>query len=141
MRVITAPEDTSINDDDKFVVYLAGAIDMGAAEDWQAEVIERLKDTDVTLLNPRRTFKPETLSEQILWELGAMDRADVVLMWFPSQSQAPIALLETGLYMQSGKLLIGAGKDYYRRANLEWTCKWYNVILCTVVHTDKRNKF
>ena len=34
-------------------VFLAGSIDMGAAEDWQAEVTRRLADLDVAVLKDR----------------------------------------------------------------------------------------
>lgn len=36
------------------VVFLAGAIDQGKAEDWQTKVIKELNDVPCTILNPRR---------------------------------------------------------------------------------------
>ena len=35
-------------------VFLAGSIEMGAAEDWQARLTHALQDLDVLILNPRR---------------------------------------------------------------------------------------
>lgn len=126
--VVVAPDNTKVYG---VKVFLAGAIDMGAAVDWQQQVIEALDEyPGFTLLNPRRAeFAPDTLDEQIAWELDALNNAHIVLMWFPAQAKAPIALLETGLYMQSEKLLIGAEPGFYRRRNLEMTCDYYGVTL------------
>lgn len=124
--VITAPDNTDVPG---FKVYLAGAIDMGHAIDWQSTAIAGLADvSDLVVLNPRRAkFDDDTRDEQIRWELDALERADVILVWFPSDARAPIALLETGLYMSSGKLILGAGPRYWRRRNLELTADKYNV--------------
>ena len=127
-NIITAPADVAVSG---FKVYLGGAIDMGQAEDWQTTLAHLLQDEkDLVLINPRRPdFSPEHFDEQVLWELDAMEKADCVLMWFPAASKAPIALLESGLYMRSGKLLIGAEPDYYRRRNLELTTQHHGVRL------------
>lgn len=134
MRTIIAPEPTQgyahdvMSSDFAPCIFLAGAIDMGAAVDWQAYVIEQLRDKHCTLFNPRRAtpFTPEMLDEQILWELDALEAADVVFMWFPRDSKAPVAMFESGLYLQSGKLLLGAEDGFYRRRNLELTAQYFN---------------
>ena len=125
-KVVVAPNDISTDD---YSVFLAGAIDMGEAVDWQAQVIAKLAGLDgLTLVNPRREqFTPDTLDEQIRWELEALERVDAILMWFPMNAKAPISFFEAGLYMQSRKLLIGAEPGFYRRRNLELTCARYGV--------------
>lgn len=112
-------------------IFLAGAIDMGAAVDWQAQVIDALQGIRCLLFNPRRAvpFTPDMLDEQILWELNALDSADTVLMWFPANSKAPVAMFETGLFFHSKKLVLGAEEGFYRRRNLELTAKHYGVPL------------
>ena len=35
-------------------VFLAGSIEQGKAIDWQKYVTQKLQDTDITVLNPRR---------------------------------------------------------------------------------------
>jgi hypothetical protein len=124
--VVTAPETTRA---EGFKVYLAGAIDMGAAVDWQAQVIEALNDLpSLILFNPRRAhFTPDMETEQIEWELNAMDAADLIFLWFPKDARAPVSLFEAGLFMDSGKLLIGAEHGFYRRRNLELTCPRHGV--------------
>ncbi len=132
--VITAPEREP--DTDVLKVFLAGAIDMGAAVDWQAQIIAMLGNIpQLILLNPRReAFTPDTLDEQIEWELEALNRSDLVLMWFPANAKAPVAMFETGLFMQSGKLVVGAEPGFYRRRNLEMTCDYYDVKLWASLH-------
>lgn len=114
-----------------FKVFLAGAIDMGNAVNWQLDVISRLSQfSSLVLVNPRRSnFTKDTLDEQIYWELDALEQVDAVFMWFPKDAKAPISFLETGLYLASGKLMIGAEDGFYRRRNLEITCRRYQVPL------------
>lgn len=51
MKVFKAPEKYPT---DGVKVFLAGSIEQGKAEDWQTELTNRLKDANVTILNPRR---------------------------------------------------------------------------------------
>jgi hypothetical protein len=122
--VITAPESFITPG---YRVFLAGAIDMGMAEDWQQRVIDTLSGVhDLVLINPRRAeFTPDTLDEQIRWELEALEVSDLIMMYLPSSAKAPISFFEAGLYWKSGKLIIGAGAEFYRRRNLELTAERY----------------
>lgn len=128
-NVITAPDPVTYGVTDA-TIFLAGAIDMGAAVDWQAYVIEKLADDNVTIVNPRRAkFDDSTLDEQIAWELDALEKVDYIFMWFPKDAKAPISFFETGLYLRSGKIIIGAESGFYRRRNLELTTNRYHVTL------------
>jgi Nucleoside 2-deoxyribosyltransferase like len=124
VAVVIPPE---YNHHSGYRVFLAGAIDMGAAVDWQAQMIERLKDVDdLVIFNPRRpNFSPETLDEQIEWELDHLEKCDTIFMWLPKDAKAPISFFEAGLYWFDGKLLIGADPGFYRRRNLEMTANRY----------------
>ena len=127
--VVTAPQAYTGDNQTTWKVFLAGAIDMGAAVDWQSEVIEHLSGyQNIAIFNPRRkAFTPDTLDEQIWWELDALKKCNTVFMWLPKDSRAPISLFEAGLYWTSGKLCIGADPEFYRRRNLEITGKFYGV--------------
>ncbi|GGM24882.1 nucleoside 2-deoxyribosyltransferase domain-containing protein [Dactylosporangium sucinum] len=126
--VITAPQDWRIPG---YRVFLAGAIDSGSAVDWQAEVVAALAGRPgLVLLNPRRAdYATAQLDEQIAWELDALEAADRILMWFPAGSVAPVSMLETGLYLRSGKLLLGADPGFARRRNLELTAARFGVVV------------
>lgn len=127
--VVTAPE--PFTPTNKFSFFLAGAIDMGAAVDWQAEVIKHFERTDCIIVNPRRKreFRPDDMDEQITWELQALEQVSAIFMWFPKDAKAPISFFESGMYLRSPKLLIGAEEGFYRRRNLELTTHRYGVNL------------
>lgn len=113
-------------------VFLAGAIDMGKAVNWQAWIIESLTDVkDMTIYNPRRLeeFTPDMMDEQINWELDLLNAVDCIFMWFPKDALAPIALFESGLFWNSKKMIVGAEQGFYRRRNLELTANYYHVNL------------
>lgn len=135
--IVTAPENYQTLSATDWRVFLAGAIDMGTAVDWQAWVIDELFAVEhLTVLNPRRAnFTLDTLDEQIEWELAALEAVDTIFMWFPDNSKAPISFFEAGLYWRSGKLLIGADSGFYRRRNLELTGKRYGVYLYPSLRT------
>lgn len=127
--IITAPEIYTPMVDPQYKIFLAGAIDMGAAVDWQSYVIEKLQDIPrIVVFNPRRpVFSADTLDEQIQWELEALEMVNLVFMWLPINSKAPISFFEAGLYWKSGKLMIGAEQGFYRRRNLEITADRYAI--------------
>ncbi|WP_312709464.1 nucleoside 2-deoxyribosyltransferase domain-containing protein [Stenotrophomonas sp.] len=122
--------------DGRVTVFLAGSIEMGKAGDWQAQVQQALADDGALMLNPRRedwnpAWKPsasdENFRQQVQWELAALEKADIVLMYFTPGTQSPITLLEFGLYARSGKLLVAAPEGFWRKGNLDITGDRYGV--------------
>ena len=116
-------------------VFLAGTIDMGAAEDWQAIAAELLqaRGGNWLIYNPRQEeWHPEREGEmdyQVNWELDHLERADYILMNFLPGSQSPITLLELGLFAGTGKLRVICPESFYRYDNVRITCQRYSVPL------------
>lgn len=119
-------------------VFLAGSIDQDRAEPWQAAFVAAMHDMRVLLLNPRRATWDASLEqsaecaafrEQVLWELDAQDRADVVVLFLAPQSLAPISLLELGYSVRSGKLIVCCDKRFWRCGNVEVMCQRHNIPL------------
>jgi hypothetical protein len=113
-RVLKPPAPITLAEDE-YSVFLAGSIEMGRAEDWQAMVTQALADLPVTVLNPRRDEWDDSWEQsignplfrgQVEWELEGLERASVVVMYFAPVTQAPITLLELGLLARSGKLVV-----------------------------------
>src|SRR5262249_42741648 len=84
-------------------LFLAGSIEMGQAEDWQAQLERSLVDVDLVLLNPRRdewdaswvqSIDNPQFREQVEWELAGLEQASLVAMYFAPSTKAPITLLE-----------------------------------------------
>lgn len=137
MDVLKPPAPLQIPDDAR-VVFLAGSIEMGAAEDWQQTLTALLGDRNWTVLNPRReewdaswrqSIDEPRFREQVEWELDGLDRADVIAMWFAEPTKSPITLLELGLHAPSGKLIVGAPPGFWRRGNIEVVAARYGIPL------------
>jgi hypothetical protein len=109
----------------KFSVFLAGSIEMGKCYDWQSYVCEKLNDLPIDIYNPRRIAPPEDVPEQIRWELGGLERASLIAMHFEPGGLAPISLLEMGLHMRTGKLVIHCPHGYLRKENVDVTAEFY----------------
>lgn len=119
-------------------LFLAGSIDMGQAIDWQKQVKELLKDSDWTILNPRRddwdnswvqdTDNPK-FKEQVEWELQAQEHATKILMFLDPQGKSPISLLELGLFAKSGKIIVVCPKGFWRKGNVDIVCERYKIPL------------
>lgn len=132
--VVRSPQ--ALPDDRRLTVFLAGSIDMGGSADWQAQVARELADEGVVLLNPRRedwnpawtpgADQPE-FRRQVEWELAALQRADVIAMYFAPGSQSPVTLLELGLHAGSGKLLVACPDGFWRKGNVDITAAHYRV--------------
>jgi hypothetical protein len=121
-------------------VFLAGSIAMGKAEDWQTEVEKALADENIVIMNPRRDVWPEnvdqtinniTFREQVEWELFAQADADIILMYFHPETQAPITLLELGLFAGDGNLVVCCPDGFYRKGNVDIVCDAYNLPVYT----------
>jgi hypothetical protein len=119
-------------------VFLAGSIEMGRAEHWQAVAEKALADLPVTILNPRRdewdasweqSISDPQFRGQVEWELQAQEQASVIAMYFAPATQAPITLLELGLFARSGKLVVCCPAGFWRRGNVEVVCARYGVPL------------
>src|SRR5436190_14736780 len=107
-------------------VFLAGGI--SDCKNWQSEMVAALKQTNVTVLNPRRTVFPagdlEENRRQIAWEYHHLELANLVAFWFPPETLCPIALFELGaLCALSRPLVVGADPHYARRSDLETQLK------------------
>lgn len=137
MRVLKPPAPLDVKADE-LAIFLAGSIEMGKAEDWQAKIAGALAKRDGVILNPRRDAWDSTWTqsitdrrfrEQVTWELDALDVADVVAMWFAPDTKAPITLLELGLHVRSGRVVVGCPDGYWRKGNIEVVCERFGATL------------
>jgi len=136
MKVIKPPDPlTNLKD---YSVFLAGSIEMGAAEDWQKDTERYLKPYDCTVLNPRRddwdsswaqTIHDPNFVEQVEWELKGLHDASSIMLYFAPGTQSPISLLEFGLYARySEKLRVCCPDGFWRKGNVDIVCREYRVM-------------
>lgn len=119
MKYLEAPTEYHGNERS---LFLAGGIT--GCPDWQADLTDLLGDTDLVLLNPRRTnfslHEQKFTQEQIEWEHRHLKKADAISFWFPKETVCPIALYELGVYsMRNKPLFIGVHPGYARKQNVE----------------------
>ena len=138
MRQIKAPCQYT-KDPTEMSLFLAGAIDNGKAVDWQEYVTEQLADVDnLIILNPRRDDWDPTwdcskdnpkFAEQVNWELDGLNSCDLILMYFPANSIAPISLLELGILACSpyDNKFVVCDEGYHKKGNVDIVCDRYGV--------------
>lgn len=123
---------------DEIDLFLAGSIEMGDAPDWQAAITEALEDLPIIIANPRRDDWDSSQEQSILnpyfraqveWELDAQERAYKIGLYLAPGMKSPIALLELGLFAQTGKLLVCCPEGFWRRGNVEIVAVRYDLPL------------
>lgn len=115
-------------------VFLAGSIEMGAAEPWQAQLAQQVLAVRPQwgLMNPRRErwdsrweqrLRHPAFREQVEWELDHLARADLVVFYFQAGTQSPITLLELGQHLArpdaAASTLIACPEGFWRLGNVE----------------------
>ena len=118
--IITSPEYYMIGNVP--TMFLAGGIT--DCHDWQTEMVDMLANVDIVLFNPRRADFPigdqNAAIDQITWEYKHLQRADMILFWFPCETLCPIVLYELGwAHNIKRKIYIGTHPDYKRAHDVE----------------------
>jgi len=118
-------------------IFLAGSIEMGAAEKWQDRVVRELSDYDnIIFLNPRRddwdsswtqSIDNPQFYDQVTWELDWLEGSDFVFMYFDPATKSPITLLELGLHSRSDKMVVVCPEGFYRKGNVDVVCEYYKI--------------
>lgn len=147
ITVIRSPAPLKFFHDTEPVVFLAGSIEQGTAEEWQLETINLFSELEVIILDPRRDNWGasiiddfENLSAQVTWELTGLEEADIVLMHFDKSTKSPISLLELGLLLGEDKLVVvSCSPEFYRYGNVKITCDRYNTAVYEKLD-DARNE-
>ncbi len=97
-------------------IFLAGGI-IGCG-DWQTEMVDRLSDTNLIVLNPRRNnfpHDPYATTIQIKWEFDNLRAADMVMFWFPKEGLCQTSLYELGSQVMMNKpLFVGVEPGYVK---------------------------
>lgn len=140
------PQNIALRCRSKKSVFLAGSIEMGVAEDWQSTIGEWFLSMGWNVFNPRRTdwdsswiqsYENPQFNQQVSWELNALDKSDVILMYLDPNTKSPISLLELGLHATSKKLYVVCPDGFYRKGNVEMVCSVYDIPLFNTLEEFK----
>ena len=137
MEVVKAPGIPTWDLRNDIAVFLAGSIEMGAAEDWQEKIPKLFDDRDnLTFFNPRRDdwdssweqkeSNPQ-FSKQVNWEMDFLEKCDIIFMYFSPETKSPISLLELGLYADSNKMIVCCPDSFWRKGNVDIVCSRHNI--------------
>ena len=124
-------------------LFLAGSIEMGAAEKWQSKLVRELSDIEnLIVYNPRRddwdsSWKQEKtnpqFTEQVRWELEHICRSDVVVFYFDKNTKSPITLMELGMIGGLNMSHLGHNAfvycpdGFYRKGNVDITSDYLGI--------------
>ena len=65
--------------------------------------------------------------QQVEWGLDALEKADVILIYFNPKTKLPISLLELGLFARSRKLLVCCPEGFWRKGNVDIVCQRFRI--------------
>ncbi len=128
--ILYPPNPLDCIDSESIVIFLAGSIEMGRAEDWQKRLIEELKDHNVVILNPRRADWDSSWEQkasnpyfagQVNWELDGIERADIMALYLQPGTISPISLLEYGLVAARvpSAIALHCPEGFHRKGNVD----------------------
>lgn len=116
-------------------IFLSGSIEDGPTP-WQTRLSALLVAQPLTILNPHRPdwdaswvqdISDARFRTQVQWELDMMEAADVIAVYLAPGSQAPITLLELGLFARTGKLVVACPEGFWRRGNVQVVCARFGI--------------
>ena len=125
-----SPENIATRDRSKKSIFLAGSIEMNTCEDWQSPLSKWLVDRGYNVFNPRRLdwdsswgneYSDPNFYQQVNWELNALKKADLIIMYFDPNTKSPISLLELG-HFSAKKILVVCPIGFYRKGNVDIIC-------------------
>jgi hypothetical protein len=117
-------------------IFLAGSIEMGAAEDWQVRIEKFLEDQNVTIYNPRRDDWDSSWTQeesnpqfnyQVNWEISKLIDSDVIFMYLSPKTKSPISLLELGMFSREQKMIVCCPDGFWRKGNVEVVCTRFKI--------------
>lgn len=116
---------------------------------WQAHLTAALSDLPITIINPICTAWDSTWVEdtsdprfvaQVEWEMDHGKIADVVVIYFVPGTQAPISLLELGMYagVYGEKVVVCCPEGFWKRGNVRIVCGRFGVRCVETVQEVER---
>jgi len=132
------PQNISLRNKERKSVFLAGSIEMGNAEEWQAKIGNIFHKHGWDVINPRRNdwdssweqkFENPQFFQQVIWEINGLEHVDLIIMYFDPNTKSPISLLELGLFARSNKLRVICPNGFWRKGNVDIICFYYNIPL------------
>jgi len=116
-------------------IFLAGSIKTGINLDWQGSIANAVWQVKGTIFNPKRddwdptwlTANETEFVEQVEWELDALEKADLIFLYFVPGTKGPISFLNLGLFSRHPGLYVCCPLGFWRKGSVDVTCAKYNI--------------
>lgn len=118
-------------------IFLAGSIEMNAAEHWQKTILTYFKFKNANFFNPRRDdwdssieqcCENDKFREQVNWEISNILDCDLVVFYIDQSTKSPITLMEIGLVAGKGKnAIVCCPNGYWRKGNVNVICDRFQI--------------
>jgi len=56
-----------------------------------------------------------------------LEKADLIVFYFSPETKSPVSMLELGLFVRSGKVIVCCPEGFWRKGNVDVVCKKYDV--------------
>lgn len=117
-------------DDKRPTVFLAGSIEMGAADEWQRRASSSLDSVCSRIYNPRRPdwdssweqgIDAPEFNAQVNWELDMIFHADLILFCFDKNTKSAITLQEHGIcsVLKPQACHVYCPDEFWRKGNVD----------------------
>jgi hypothetical protein len=112
-------------------IFLSGSSEIGSA-DWQKRLTLALNDLPVAAFNRQRDDFNENLVQDMLippfrakaiWELERLEEADLIIFYFQPSMKCPVSLLDLGMFLNSGRVVVCCPEGYESRDNVQIVCE------------------
>ncbi len=116
-------------------IYLAGPMDIITDVPWRDNVVERLKDLPIAILDPRRDdiealwTSDSAHAAQVNWELERQKDADIIALYFHPGLKSPFSYFPLGLYAGSSKLIVCCPDGFDNKDEVKAICSQREVPL------------
>jgi hypothetical protein len=127
---------------DRPSIILYGNMQKGASTNWRTQLATSLSSLPIAILDPTRDDwdsnwvelpTDKKFREQVEWEMDYAKVADVILFLFAKGTDAPVSLLELGLYAADEatrkKVVVCCLEGYSKRGNVLMVCERYKIAL------------
>lgn len=139
MRVIKPPQPGFSVGPDEVILFAAGSIENGIADNWQARLEKALaRFKRLVILNPRQdqwdascTPNDPRVEKQIEWELDGIELSDIVVVYLDPNTKSAISLMELGIVSVASrkKVFVCCPENFWRYMNVKTVCKRFGIRL------------
>ena len=103
-------------------------MDIDKPNSWRRQSIDFLQ-SNYHIFDPTHkehyTLNELQMKKHVEWEVDALNIADIIMLNFLPNALSPISLVELGLHVASGKLIVICPKEFYQSCYVTTLCKKY----------------